>query len=287
MWGFEVNVGHRWPCNLPMMPQGWINLGWCNFTVCELSRQKITALGPEIECLVISLASAWAKPLSHWHTWAKAGLSWTVQAQTKPLALTTPVSCKTKARAILIRPLIFLGIWDSDVTAITGHFISILLWKWLLSMWVNRQSTPLTQKHTFSSDVACIFFYNVLSIFILIFWIQCLHTYFDPLLAEEICCCVQDVSSMGGIVVRVAGVVIGFNYLQPGAQSGLRTVEELTDPKPGEDLQAKVGQWPVERLSVFNTTSHGNPAGLSASSSIVSSTLLACVVLLPFHSCSL
>lgn len=88
-------------------------------------------------------------------------------------------------------------------------------------------------------------------------------------------------------MVRVAGVVIGFNYLQPGAQSGLRTVEELTDPKPGEDLQAKVGQWPVERLSVFNTTSHGNPAGLSASSSIVSSTLLACVVLLPFHSCSL
>lgn len=111
MWVFEVNVRHRWPCNLPMMPQGWINLGWCNFTVCELSQQKITALGPEIECLVISLASAWAKPLSHWHTWAKAGLSWTVQTQTKPLALTTPVSCKTKARAILIRPLIF---WEYE-----------------------------------------------------------------------------------------------------------------------------------------------------------------------------
>lgn len=88
-------------------------------------------------------------------------------------------------------------------------------------------------------------------------------------------------------MVRVAGVVIGFNHLQPGAQSGLRTVEELTDPKPGEDLQAQVGQRPVERRGAFNTTSHGNPAGLSASSSTMSSTLLACVVLVPFHRCGL
>lgn len=92
---------------------------------------------------------------------------------------------------------------------------------------------------------------------------------------------------MGGVVVRVAGVVIGFNHLQPGAQSGLGTVEELTDPKPGEDLQAQVGQRPVERRSAFNATSGGNPAGLSASSSTMSWTLLPCVVLAPFHSCSL
>lgn len=47
---------------------------------------------------------------------------------------------------------------------------------------------------------------------------------------------------MTGVVVRVTGVVIGLNHLQPGAQSGLGAVEELTNPKPGEDLQAQVGQ---------------------------------------------
>lgn len=37
--------------------------------------------------------------------------------------------------------------------------------------------------------------------------------YLDPLLAEEICCCVQDISCMGRVVVRVTGVVVRFNHL--------------------------------------------------------------------------
>lgn len=47
---------------------------------------------------------------------------------------------------------------------------------------------------------------------------------------------------MTGVVVRVTGVVVGLNHLQPGAQSGLRAVQELADSKPGEDLQTQVGQ---------------------------------------------
>lgn len=62
--------------------------------------------------------------------------------------------------------------------------------------------------------------------------------YLDPLLAEEIRCCMQNIGCMTGVVVRVTGVVVGLNHLQPGAQSGLRAVQELTHPKPGEDLQA-------------------------------------------------
>lgn len=71
-------------------------------------------------------------------------------------------------------------------------------------------------------------------------------------------------------MVGVAGVVIGFNHLQPRAQSGLRTVEELTDPKPGEDLQAKVGERPAEKIGVrFPGDSRRS--------------CFACVPLLPLH----
>lgn len=75
-----------------------------------------------------------------------------------------------------------------------------------------------------------------------IFFLGCcgFNCYLHPLLAEEICCCVQDISCVTGVVVRVTGVVIGLNHLQPGAQSGLGAVQELTNPKPGEDLQAQV-----------------------------------------------
>lgn len=73
----------------------------------------------------------------------------------------------------------------------------------------------------------------------LVFFFDVFKTiYLDPLLAEEICCCMQNIGCMTRVVVRVTGVVVGLNHLQPGAQSGLRTVQELTHPKPGEDLQA-------------------------------------------------
>lgn len=48
--------------------------------------------------------------------------------------------------------------------------------------------------------------------------------YLDPLLAEKIGSCMQDISSMGRVVVGVAGVVVGLNDLQPGAQSSFRAV---------------------------------------------------------------
>lgn len=58
----------------------------------------------------------------------------------------------------------------------------------------------------------------------------------------------QNIGCVTGVVVRVTGVVVGLNHLQPGAQRGLRAVQELTHPKPGEDLQAQVGQRSVGRI---------------------------------------
>lgn len=56
---------------------------------------------------------------------------------------------------------------------------------------------------------------------------------------------------MTGVVVRVTGVVVGLNHLQPRAQSGLRAVQELADSKPGEDLQAQVGQSSVGEFNLM------------------------------------
>jgi len=47
---------------------------------------------------------------------------------------------------------------------------------------------------------------------------------------------VQDVGCVGGVVVGVAGVIVGLHHLQPGAQHRLWAVEELADPEAGEDL---------------------------------------------------
>lgn len=57
---------------------------------------------------------------------------------------------------------------------------------------------------------ACICIVNSICIIINHYY---LLIYLDPLLAEKICCCMQDISSMGRVVVGVTGVVVGFNHL--------------------------------------------------------------------------
>lgn len=56
----------------------------------------------------------------------------------------------------------------------------------------------------------------------------------------------QHVRGMRGVVVGVGGVVAGLNELQPGAQRGLRAVQELTHTETREDLQPEVSQRPAE-----------------------------------------
>lgn len=56
------------------------------------------------------------------------------------------------------------------------------------------------------------------------------------LLAQEVGGGVQHVGGVGGVMVRVAGVIISLDDLQPRAQRRLRTVQELTHSKPQEDL---------------------------------------------------
>lgn len=52
----------------------------------------------------------------------------------------------------------------------------------------------------------------------------------------------QHVCGVCGVVVRVGGVVAGLDELQPGAQRGVRTVQELTHSEAREDLQPEVSQ---------------------------------------------
>lgn len=52
----------------------------------------------------------------------------------------------------------------------------------------------------------------------------------------------QHVCSVRGVVVRVGGVVAGFDELQPGAQRGLRAVQELARSEAREDLQPEISQ---------------------------------------------
>lgn len=48
--------------------------------------------------------------------------------------------------------------------------------------------------------------------------------YLHSFLAEEEGCGVQDISGMGGVVVSVGRVVVGFNHLEPGPKSRFRAV---------------------------------------------------------------
>lgn len=48
--------------------------------------------------------------------------------------------------------------------------------------------------------------------------------YLHSFLSEEEGRGVQDVSGVGGVVVRIGGVVVGFNHLEPGPKSSFRTV---------------------------------------------------------------
>ena len=80
-------------------------------------------------------------------------------------------------------------------------------------------------------------------------------------------------------MVGVGGVVVSLDPLQPGAESGLGTAQELTHPEPREDLQAQIGQRSgrrqlpdsmtvrTNRMEEFNTTE------LSAVHSVTSSLL--------------
>lgn len=52
----------------------------------------------------------------------------------------------------------------------------------------------------------------------------------------------QHVRGVRGVVVGVGGVVAGLDELQPGAQRGLRTVQELAHAETREDLQPEVSQ---------------------------------------------
>lgn len=56
----------------------------------------------------------------------------------------------------------------------------------------------------------------------------------------------QHVRSMRGVVVGVGGVVAGLHELQPGAQRGLRAVQELAHTETREDLQPEVSQRSAE-----------------------------------------
>ena len=71
-----------------------------------------------------------------------------------------------------------------------------------------------------------------------------MEAYLDPVLAEEVRSGVQHVGRVAGVVVGVGGVVVGLDHLEPGAQRGLGTAEELAHPEAREDLQAQVGQRP-------------------------------------------
>lgn len=54
--------------------------------------------------------------------------------------------------------------------------------------------------------------------------VQLIEASLHSLLAEEEGCGVQDVSGMGGVVVSIGRVVVGFNHLEPGPKSSFRTV---------------------------------------------------------------
>lgn len=68
--------------------------------------------------------------------------------------------------------------------------------------------------------------------------------YLYTLLAQEVGGGMQHVCGVGGVVVRVAGMVISLDDLEPRAQCCLRTVQELTHPKSREDLQPQIRQRP-------------------------------------------
>lgn len=74
----------------------------------------------------------------------------------------------------------------------------------------------------------------------------CSSSNLDSFGAQEVGRSVQHVSSVRGVVVRVGGMVAGLDELQPRAQRGLRAVQELANAEGRKDLQAKVGQRPVE-----------------------------------------
>lgn len=75
---------------------------------------------------------------------------------------------------------------------------------------------------------------------------MCVSSNLDSLFAQEVGSGVQHVCGVRGVVVGVGGVVARLHQLQPGAQRGLRAVQELAHAKTGEDLQPEVRQRSAE-----------------------------------------
>lgn len=75
--------------------------------------------------------------------------------------------------------------------------------------------------------------------------LRCSFSNLDPLSAQEVGGGVQHVCGVRGVVVGVGGMVAGFDELQPGAQRGLRAVQEVAHAETGENLQAEISQRPA------------------------------------------
>ena len=56
-------------------------------------------------------------------------------------------------------------------------------------------------------------------------------SYLHSFLSKEEGSGMQDIGGMGGVMVSIGGVVVGFNHLEPGPKSSFRAVQKFTYSK--------------------------------------------------------
>ena len=69
-------------------------------------------------------------------------------------------------------------------------------------------------------------------------------THLDLVARKKVGCGMDNISSMSGIVVSIARMVICFNNLQPVGHDAFAAPKEGEDTEPLEGLHGKIAQWP-------------------------------------------
>ena len=68
---------------------------------------------------------------------------------------------------------------------------------------------------------------------------------------NKVCCCLQDISSVGRIVVAVLLVIVALHELEPRCQHSLLDVQNITDLKLLEYFHPNKEKWPSTNKEVI------------------------------------
>ena len=84
----------------------------------------------------------------------------------------------------------------------------------------------------------------------------------DRVTAQKVGGGVHDVGGMRRVVVRVLGMVVRFDHLEPGAEFMIVGTQKLADRKPLERLHRKMQQRPVWYKNQMSVRSDYNKSGM-------------------------